>query len=90
MLNKHIVMKCGHIADCIIHDVPYHNDKISLEACSSCFDQLGTAIQPACTMNEDQLDEPLPKIEREYGAVLVGGFVVIFLSIAILIASISQ
>ncbi len=82
------LMKCGHFADCIMNDVPYHNEKINLAACSFCFDHLGTAIQPACNMSENQPEEPLPKIERNYGTTLIGGIAVIVLGLIILIASV--
>jgi hypothetical protein len=81
-------MKCGHLADCIMTDVPYHNEKVDIAACSSCFNYSGTAIQPACNMSENQPIKPLPKIERSYGITLVSGIAIIVLCITILIASI--
>lgn len=51
MFSKPILMKCGHFADCIMTDVPYHSEKIDIAACSLCFNQLGTAIQPACNID---------------------------------------
>lgn len=81
-------MKCGHPPDCIMSDVPYNGNLISLEACSFCFDNFGTAIQPACNVNTEKL-ESLPRIERTYGKVLIGGITVVVLSILILIASVN-
>ena len=84
MFSKPIPMKCGHDADCIMTDVPYHNDKIDIAACSFCFNQFGTAIQPACNINEAQ-SVPMPKAQKNYGSAIV---VAILLFTSILIASV--
>lgn len=91
MFRKPILMKCGHLADCIMTDVPYHNEKIDIAACQFCFNQLGTAIQPACNAAARQPRpedfEPLPKIKMDYVSVLFGVAICITTIIA-LIASI--
>ena len=94
MFTKPVLMKCGHLADTIMTDVPYHDQKVDIAACSVCFNQLGTAIQPACNMAEKQPKsedfEPLPKIKREYGTVLVGLSLVVatIVSVVVLLVSI--
>lgn len=91
MFRKPILMKCGHFANCIMRGVPYHNEKIHVAACQLCFNQLGTAIQPACNVADRQLRpedfEPLPKIKMDYVSVLFGVAICITTIIA-LIASI--
>jgi len=85
--TKPILMKCGHNADTIMSDVPYHDEKINVAACSYCFDQSGTAIQPACNMAEKQPQhdiEPLPEIKRDYAFVLSGVACLIATIIALL------
>lgn len=91
MFSKLIIMKCGHPADCIMHDVPYHDEKWNVAACSSCFDDFGTALQLACCVAEKQPqhEKPLPKIPRNYSAVLIGSIVVLVLFLTIMIASIT-
>lgn len=87
MLGKSMLMKCGHYADSIMTDVPYKNERIDLAACSHCFDDLGTAIQPACNgADKKPALEPLPKIKRDYAMVLVGAALTL-LTVIILIAS---
>jgi len=89
MFGKPVIMKCGHVADTYMTDVPYNNEKINVAACSFCFDQFGTAIQPACNVDETRkVDlEPLPTIKRDYAATLFGAAVILGTIIA-LIASI--
>jgi hypothetical protein len=54
MIGKDVLMKCGHLADCVMDDVPYHDMKISIATCSLCFDQFGTAMQSACIISTEQ------------------------------------
>lgn len=82
MFGKPIHMKCGHNADTIMTDVPYHNEKLDIAACSFCFDQSGTAIQPACSIDT----QFKIKIKRNYTLPVLG--VLGFITIIILIVSI--
>jgi hypothetical protein len=88
--TKPILMKCGHVADTIMTDVPYHDQMINIAACSFCFDQFGTAIQPACNMAEHQPKydpTPLPKIKRNR-ALMFSGVALLLVTIIALIVSI--
>lgn len=77
-----IVMKCGHHPDCIMSDVPYHDEKIEVAACSTCFDQLGTAIQPACNQADIK-----PIMTEENDESLIGTAIVTALVCIALLAS---
>lgn len=72
MFGHPVRMKCGHIADTIMTDVPYNGEMISVAACSNCFNHIGTAIQPACNMDNSKQESPLPKIERDYTLPILG------------------
>ena len=91
ILSRPILMKCGHIADCVMRDVAYHEQKVDIAACSYCFkDSLG-AIQPACNVSEKQPDRtPLPKIARDYSTMglvaagllcLIGAVALVFITL---------
>lgn len=95
LYGRNIKMKCGHFADTVITDVPYHDKVVDLVGCSACFDQYGTAIQPACNMDESNtyptrettMIDVLPKIKRDI-AIPVCGALAVLTTIIILIVSI--
>lgn len=87
MLGKKMLMKCGHVADTIVADVQYQNEKVDVAACSFCFNEFGTANQPACFMDHEIVpDEPLPKIKREYGPGLYGALACVLIIIALIVS----
>lgn len=97
MFGRNIKMKCGHYADTIMTDVPYHNEHIDIAACSFCFVHTRDAIQPACNMDESKpsdlpitrttIMEYTPYIDRDRTIPILGAIAIVVMVIA-LIASI--
>lgn len=89
MFGDSMRMKCGHLSDCVMTDVPHGSERVDLAACSVCFDHIASAIQPACvidTTTPRENFEPLPSIKRNYGLPLAGAIVCLVTIITLIVS----